>query len=103
MKLYKILTFSEYSLLTSPHFIGTVLDQKDGFIHLSTRNQLAAVIDLFYKQEEEIFILEFDGLKDIKFCDFYPHLYGILDLGLLTNTFVLKEADHSNVDTLIPQ
>ena len=40
--LYKVLTTQEWELANSKGFIITELDNKDGFVHLSTSKQLAS-------------------------------------------------------------
>ncbi|KXS20004.1 hypothetical protein M427DRAFT_28363 [Gonapodya prolifera JEL478] len=65
--LYKILTVAEHAALGDPNsvFKGTWLDQRDGFVHLSTANQVANTLRLFFPLEkhQKVFILQ------LKFAD----------------------------------
>ena len=47
---YKILTLEEWENASKTGFVVTELDKKDGFIHLSTSSQLAAILSLFFTQ-----------------------------------------------------
>ena len=47
---YKILTLEEWENASKTGFVVTELDKKDGFIHLSTSSQLAAILSLFFSQ-----------------------------------------------------
>lgn len=83
---YKILTIVEFQkFMKDGKFLGTSLDLKDGYIHMSsTKQQMERVKNKYYK-DEEVYLLEIDltRLDNVKFepisnGDLYPHHYGIL-------------------------
>ncbi|CAG9943448.1 hypothetical protein V2G26_008525 [Clonostachys chloroleuca] len=54
------------------------LDQTDGFVHLSTDEQVPNTCDLFFTQTTQLWVLklEFAPIKaDIKWEGGFPHLY----------------------------
>lgn len=85
---YKILTITEFDKFTKEKiFLGTPLDIKDGYIHMSsTKKQMERVKQKYYK-DQKIYLLEIDldKLNNVKFepisnGDIYPHQYGELKL-----------------------
>ena len=84
-KVYKIFTESEWMLFQETgRFQGSADDLRDGFIHLSTKQQVAGVIDRFFSGKRPLYVAEFSGqdfLQRIKWevtasSEVYPHLYG---------------------------
>jgi len=84
-KVYKIFTESEWNAFQeSGEFKGSVDDLRDGFIHLSTKEQLAGVIERFFSDRWPLYVAEFsepDFLQQLKWepsaaNEVYPHLYG---------------------------
>ncbi|TKY90623.1 hypothetical protein EX895_000621 [Sporisorium graminicola] len=49
--LYKILTPQEKQQLPSTNWAGTALDTKDGFIHLSSADQLPGTLERFFSSQ----------------------------------------------------
>ena len=83
-KVYKIFTESEWMLFQETgQFQGSADDLRDGFIHLSTKQQLAGVIDRFFSDIHPLFVAEFSGpgfIGRLKWeaslsNELYPHLY----------------------------
>ena len=59
----------------------------DGFIHLSTKEQVAGVADRLYGDVDDLLVLTIDGdrLDDVRWEDLYghgdfPHQYGAIPL-----------------------
>ncbi|UZJ57175.1 hypothetical protein CBS101457_006495 [Exobasidium rhododendri] len=52
--LYKILTPTEKANLCSEDWKGTELDLKDGFIHLSSSEQIPGTLDRFFSRESQV-------------------------------------------------
>ena len=85
---YKILSIREWDDAQKIGYISTDLDKKDGFIHFSNANQLAASLDLYFSDHEEVILLLpnmnkiASNLKyeltdsDSKRKGFFGHLYG---------------------------
>ena len=55
--IYKILTIQEWSDAQKSKVINTDLDTKDGFVHFSNANQLAASLELYFFDYEEVVLL----------------------------------------------
>ena len=54
---YKILSIREWDEAQQLGYINTDLDKKDGFIHFSNANQLAASLELYFSDHEEVILL----------------------------------------------
>jgi len=89
-KVYKIFTESEWMLFQeSGRFNGSADDLRDGFIHLSTKQQVAGVIDKFFSGVHPLYVAEFSGpgfMRRLKWeaslsNELYPHLYNSTLLG----------------------
>ncbi|KAI5462451.1 hypothetical protein BGZ63DRAFT_423706 [Mariannaea sp. PMI_226] len=55
------------------------LDQKDGFIHLSTATQVPGTCGLFFTEASSLWIAKLrfaDFASDVKWEGGFPHLYG---------------------------
>ena len=85
---FKILNVNEWNdFQQTGEFFGTLLDLKDGYIHMSsTKEQMERVKNKYYK-DTQIYLLTIDltKLDAVKFepisnGDIYPHQYGILKL-----------------------
>ena len=81
---YKVFTDSEWKIFQDTgKFEGSADDLRDGFIHLSTKEQLAGVIERFFSGIHPLYIAEFlasDFLERLKWeasvtNEIYPHLY----------------------------
>lgn len=85
---YKILLESELDeFVATGEFIGTALDLRDGYIHMSsTEEQMTRVKNKYYK-DQKVYLLKIDSSKldNLKYepisnGDLYPHQYGKLML-----------------------
>ena len=83
-KVYKIFTESEWEAFQKTGlFSGSADDLRDGFIHLSTNEQLEGVIERFFSGKRPLYVAEFsddDFLKTLSWevsasNEVYPHLY----------------------------
>ncbi|PWN40269.1 hypothetical protein IE81DRAFT_325743 [Ceraceosorus guamensis] len=95
--LYKILLPSEAEQLPSIKWSGTQLDQKDGFLHFSSKHQLPGTLSRFFAHVEEVVIcaLPLSTLAlgeaaaedrprrtlqyDQSHGQFFGHIYGMID------------------------
>jgi uncharacterized protein (DUF952 family) len=84
-KVYKIFTESEWKLfLETGQFEGSADDLRDGFIHLSTKDQVAGVVESFFAGKRPLYVAEFSGPDFLQKLTWeasasggvYPHLYG---------------------------
>ncbi|KAM5364049.1 hypothetical protein ACJZ2D_011728 [Fusarium nematophilum] len=74
---YKIIPSAPEEPFPEEHPLSE-LDQKDGFVHLSTATQVAGTADLFFNKQSSLWIIKlaFDQFAgSIKWEDGFPHLY----------------------------
>ena len=72
---------------------GSADDARDGFIHLSTASQLAETARKFFFGQTGLFLVEVDAdalgealrWEPSRNDELFPHLYGELDLGAVTD------------------
>lgn len=83
--IYKILTETQWRDFEATGFLlGTPADLRDGFIHLSGRNQVDGVIARHYANQRPLYLVEFltEPLgEDLRWemapnGERFPHLYG---------------------------
>ena len=84
---YKVLTLQEWEGASKTGLVITDLDQKDGFIHLSSASQLNATLALYFSQEEQVVLLQIKESEIAKDLTYeisekrggqFAHLYGEL-------------------------
>ena len=112
-QVYKILTTSEWAEAKSLGEIETALDRRDGFIHLSTAQQLAGTLAFYFKDFDSLILLQINT-KDFKDeiifekaatagdrSGKFPHLYGILKVEKIINKWEIKRDAFSLPDEII--
>ena len=99
---YKILTTSEWTEAKSLGEIEPALDRRDGFIHLSTAQQLAGTLAFYFKDFDSLILLQIntqDFKDEIVFekavpagdrFGKFPHLYGSLKVEKIKNKWEIK-------------
>ena len=99
---YKILTPEEWEKASLSGIIETDLDIKDGFIHLSTAQQLAATLAFYFANQDKAILLQpdYEAVKDklkyetTKLGDrrqsTFPHLYDKLEVSQITQIWHLE-------------
>jgi uncharacterized protein (DUF952 family) len=84
---YKVLTLQEWEGASKTGLVITDLDQKDGFIHLSSASQLNVTLALYFSQEEQVVLLQIKESEIAKDLTYeisekrggqFAHLYGEL-------------------------
>lgn len=83
---YKVLTADEWAALSAGAFEGSPTDKTDGFIHLSTAEQLTETVDRHFSGQEGLVIAAIDlaALGDrvrwepSRNGQLFPHVYGHL-------------------------
>ena len=89
---YKVLTTEELTALEREGtFAGASIDLADGYIHLSTADQLAGTIDKHFADrfDLQIVAVDLDALGDIVRWEesrggaLFPHIYGPLTLDVV--------------------
>lgn len=85
-KVYKVFTEGEWKTFQKTgRFSGSADDIRDGFIHLSTKEQVSGVVEKFFSGKRPLYIAEFSGsnfIEKLKWeisdsAGVYPHLYGV--------------------------
>ena len=86
---YKILTAEQMRVLESTGtFAGAPVDLADGYIHLSTSQQLTETVDKHFARQENLHVAAID-LEALGSCvkweesrggQLFPHVYGALPL-----------------------
>ena len=101
-EVFKVLTLKEWCQVQASGLIITELDQKDGFIHLSSLSQLNVTLSLYFAEEEEVVLLQLDQSKvknSLKYeapvppgkrFGAFPHYYGDLDASAASSIWQLK-------------
>ena len=104
---YKILTIKQWEKAQEIGYIKEPIDEKDGFIHLSTAAQLAATLSLFFEDYETLLILELkqnvfkDALVfEVPFpedsrCGLFPHLYSELRVSQVSKVWEIERGAFS--------
>jgi len=99
---YKILSIKEWNKAQKLGYINTDLDKKDGFIHFSNANQLAASLELYFSDHEEVILLlpcmrkieanlKYEPTDaDSKRKGFFAHLYGDLKTKDIEKSWLIK-------------
>lgn len=98
---YKIFTESEWQTFQKTgQFIGSADDLRDGFIHLSTKEQVPGVVDRYFSGKRPLYVAAFSSsnfLQKLKWeasasKEIFPHLYGFaLFLDELSSFVTLHE------------
>ena len=101
---YKVLTLQEWEGASKTGLVITDLDQKDGFIHLSSASQLNVTLALYFSQEEQVVLLqikESEIAKDLaheiseKRGGEFAHLYGELSTKKIEQSWHLDRSAFS--------
>ena len=97
--LYKVLTIVEWNESVKSGFIETSLDNKDGFIHFSSSTQLALTLDIYFKSDNKVILLQIDENKldspliyeeaDGERIGKFPHLYDKLSVQSISKKWEL--------------
>lgn len=85
---YKVLTAGEFAALRAGVFQGAPVDRADGFIHLSTAEQLTETVDRHFSGQRHLVVaaIDLETLGDVlrweasRHGQLFPHLYGPLAL-----------------------
>lgn len=100
--IYKILTVEQWERAQKTGVIVTNLDQKDGFIHLSTSAQLAGTLSFFFTDFDTLILLQLKHQQPNKALVFeapypkgrrsgeFPHLYSDLTLDQIEKQWTIQ-------------
>ena len=114
---YKILREYEWEEAKESGLITTALDKEDGFIHLSTAPQLAATLDLFFKDSDSLRLLQINLDKidqtqliyesslpnEGKRKSAFPHFYSQLMINQISESWNIKRESFSLPEEVLLQ
>ncbi|MEM6410602.1 MAG: DUF952 domain-containing protein [Pseudomonadota bacterium] len=97
---FKILSADDWCVADAEGVSRTALDERDGYVHLSTRDQVGETLALHYARASDVRLLEYslDAVEVMgpvrwepsRGGDLFPHLYGALKISEATRTWVLS-------------
>ena len=104
---YKILNPSDWETAQQLGHTKTALDENDGYVHLSTRAQVAETLALHYKDQANVRLLEYVveeiGVpirwEESRGGQLFPHLYSTLRMDDAKRDWVL-EIDQDGIPLL---
>lgn len=102
---YKILTADQMTALESGEFPGAPVDQQDGYIHLSTRDQLTQTVDKHFAGQSDLWVAAVDldahgeaiSWEPSRNGEDFPHLYGRLTLETVIAYSPLEREDDGTI------
>jgi uncharacterized protein (DUF952 family) len=101
-ELYKVLTKNEWSIAQKSGLIEVEIDQKDGFIHLSTARQLPGTLSLYFANYDSLFLLKLNLSQRAEGLVYeapsassgrgglFPHLYSELGIDQIAQVWEIK-------------
>lgn len=98
-RVYKILSQEDWDVSQRLGHSQTALDEGDGYVHLSTREQAQETLSLHYHGRENVRLLEYIveemGMpvrwEESRGGQLFPHLYATLYLDRAKRTWVLSQ------------
>ncbi|PLK25846.1 DUF952 domain-containing protein [Novosphingobium sp. TH158] len=103
---YKVLTAPQMAeLLETGVFKGAPVDLADGYIHLSTEEQLAGTVDKHFAGQTDLHLVAVD-LEALGDCvrweesrggQLFPHIYGELPIGAARAHGPLRRAEDGEI------
>lgn len=102
---YKVLTADQMRALEADAFEGAPIDLADGYIHLSTRDQLTETVDRHFAGQSDLWVAAIDlaALGDtVKWEEsrdgaLFPHIYGPMPLETVIAYGPLEREDDGTV------
>ena len=88
---YKVLTADQMRALEADAFEGAPIDLADGYIHLSTRDQLTETVDRHFTGQSDLWVAAIDlaalgdsvRWEESRGGALFPHIYGALTLDVV--------------------
>lgn len=103
---YKVMTAGEFARMQREQvFRGSPADLADGFVHLSTAEQLTATVDKHFNGQTDLVVAAIDliGLGDAvrwepsRGGDLFPHVYGVLPMTVVLAACPLERDSDGSV------
>lgn len=97
-RVYKILSAPDWAEAETLGYTRTALDEGDGYVHLSTRAQVAETLMLHYPGQENVRLLEYvveemSGpvrWEESRGGQLFPHLYSTLRIDAAKRSWILS-------------
>lgn len=97
-RVYKILSAQDWTAAEALGFTKTALDEGDGYVHLSTRQQVHETLRLHYPGQEGVRLLEYVveemgqpvRWEESRGGQLFPHLYSTLRLSDAKRSWTLS-------------
>jgi uncharacterized protein (DUF952 family) len=88
---YKVLTADQMRALEADAFEGAPIDLADGYIHLSTRDQLTETVDRHFADQSDLWVAAIDlaalgdsvRWEESRGGALFPHIYGAMPLDVV--------------------
>ena len=102
---YKVLTADQMRALGADAFGGAPIDLADGYIHLSTRDQLTETVDRHFAGQSDLWVAAIDLAalgETVKWEEsrggaLFPHIYGSMPLEVVIAYGALERNDDGTV------
>lgn len=104
---YHIVTPIQWKQFEGKNYYESPSLQTEGFIHGSTAEQLEVSIDLYYKEEPEVWVLKIESSKlqsELKYepassrNGFFPHIYGPLNKDAIVEIYKIKPGNDKKMN-----
>lgn len=102
---YKVLTADQVRALEADAFQGAPIDLADGYIHLSTADQLTETVDKHFSGQSDLWVaaIDLDALGGVVKWEesrggaLFPHIYGAMPLETVIAYGPLERRDDGTV------
>ncbi|WP_066819917.1 DUF952 domain-containing protein [Sphingomonas mali] len=102
---YKVLTADQMRALEADAFEGAPIDLADGYIHLSTREQLTETVDRHFVGQSDLWVAAVDlaalgdsvRWEESRGGALFPHIYGTMPLDVVIAYGALERDDDGSV------
>ena len=102
---YKVLTADQMRDLEADRFAGAPIDLADGYIHLSTRDQLTETVDKHFAGQSDLWVAAIDlaalgdsvRWEESRGGALFPHIYGGMPLDVVLAYGELERDDDGTV------
>ena len=97
-RVYKVLSEPDWQVAEQLGYTQTALDEGDGYVHLSTRQQVAETLSLHYPGYANVRLLEYIAeemagpirWEESRGGQLFPHLYAALRIDAAKRTWILE-------------
>jgi uncharacterized protein (DUF952 family) len=98
-RVYKILSAADWMVADQLGYSKTALDEGDGYVHLSTRDQVQETLNLHYPGQSNVRLLEYIAeemsgslrWEESRGGQRFPHLYSTLRLDAAKRVWTLQQ------------